>query len=528
MPGPDGRCWGVGGGTGGDPARDGGRARAFDLDDWPARHGHTPGLAASIFPLLGSQSALGVLAVRPRKRFAPLTPVSSTRLRALARQARLGPRTRAPVSRDGTERLRNTLLRSVSHDLRRRWPPSPARQRAAPAHTIGIGRGARVEGGHLRRGRPPQPARGTNLLDMTRLESGLSPCQHRLAVRSRRSWVRRWPGSTAAARGAWVAVSIPADLPWCPDAVLMAAGAREPSRQCVQVHGADRDRRSGIAAGACGQTVDGRGRGRGHGPVPPWARRTAGSRSSIGKRPDEASAWACRSAGRSWRSPVAGSGGEPQPAWRPPSAHSAAREGPPPPSKETVTTSSEPEPPRAGKAAGRVVLAVEDEPEVMRFSCARHARGRIPPRRGGQWPTRLVEAATRARTSSFLDPGPSRRGRRRGGPPHPRVVGHAHHRVVPPRPRARQDRGPRRRRCTITDKAIGVGECWLACGWRCASRAGGGQRGETSFAVGNLRVTCKPTGLGWAREVHLTGRSSTSGRGAGQAAGKVVTPPAPA
>ena len=119
-----------------------------------------PGSAGVYVPLQGSQAALGVLAVRPNDALLPLTPDRLDLVDALARQAGSGLE-RVRLSREmETERLRNTLLSSVSHDLR---TPLAAITGAASAmlqpHDPRTGRGAKPERGHLRRGRPPQPAR---------------------------------------------------------------------------------------------------------------------------------------------------------------------------------------------------------------------------------------------------------------------------------------------------------------------------------------------------------------------------------
>ena len=111
-----------------------GRAREGAVAQWAFDHGQPaglgtdtlPGAAAVYVPLRGTQSALGVLGVRPAPALLPL-PAGPDRP---ARDP--GPPGRPPASsgsgwptrrsrrasRSETERLRSTLLSSVSHDLR--------------------------------------------------------------------------------------------------------------------------------------------------------------------------------------------------------------------------------------------------------------------------------------------------------------------------------------------------------------------------------------------------------------------------
>jgi two-component system sensor histidine kinase KdpD len=84
-----------------------------------------PGASALYVPLLGSTGAVGVLGVRPEDRHALDEPERLHRLETFASQtalalerARLADATQEAQVRIETERLRNSLLASVSHDLR--------------------------------------------------------------------------------------------------------------------------------------------------------------------------------------------------------------------------------------------------------------------------------------------------------------------------------------------------------------------------------------------------------------------------
>ncbi|HEU4370598.1 MAG TPA: sensor histidine kinase KdpD [Methylomirabilota bacterium] len=84
-----------------------------------------PGASALYVPLTGSTGAVGVLGVRPPDRHAMDEPERLHQLETFAGQtalalerARLAEETQAAQVRIETERLRNSLLSSVSHDLR--------------------------------------------------------------------------------------------------------------------------------------------------------------------------------------------------------------------------------------------------------------------------------------------------------------------------------------------------------------------------------------------------------------------------
>jgi two-component system sensor histidine kinase KdpD len=138
-----------------------------------------PGAAGIYVPLQGSKAALGVLGVRPAESLLPLGPEQVDLLDTLARQAasglervRLGGEAEEARLAAEAERLRSTLLSSVSHDLR------------TPLATITGAASSLLQPGAL----GPEAERElkeaiyeeadrlnrlvTNLLDMTRLESG--------------------------------------------------------------------------------------------------------------------------------------------------------------------------------------------------------------------------------------------------------------------------------------------------------------------------------------------------------------------
>ena len=197
-----------------------------------------------------------------------------------------------------TERLRSTLLSSVSHDLR------------TPLATITGAASSLLQPGTL----GPEAERElkeaiyeeaerlnrlvTNLLDMTRLESG-SLQLSRTGSRSKSWWARRWPGSEAGSKGRRVEVRIPADLPLVSvDGLLDRAGPREPARQRRQVHRpGSRDLGRGHGAGE----ERSRSRWRTKAPAFRRGRRSRSSRSSTGRGGGAAGLRprACRSARRS-------------------------------------------------------------------------------------------------------------------------------------------------------------------------------------------------------------------------------------
>jgi two-component system, OmpR family, sensor histidine kinase KdpD len=213
LPGPDGRLASPPEGPLGIP-------QEAAVAQWALDHGRMaglgtdtlPGASALYLPLPGSQAAAGVLGVRPHAALLPLTPDQVDLVDALARQAGSGlERVRLGQERE-TERLRNTLLSSVSHDLRtplavitgaasallQPTPLDPAAQR-------GLKEAIFDEADRLSR-------LVTNLLDMTRLESGV------LHLSTDWQSLEELVGSALARldrsrKGRAVEVAIPADLP---------------------------------------------------------------------------------------------------------------------------------------------------------------------------------------------------------------------------------------------------------------------------------------------------------------------------
>jgi len=229
LPGPDGRLGGL-------HATEAAEARESAVSNWAFEHGRMaglgtdtlPGASAIHVPLAGTQATLGVLCVRPDASLLPLSPEQLDMLDTLARQAASGLE-RAQLAEEAerarlaaeAERLRNTLLSSVSHDLR-----TPLATITGAASTLlqsdSLTDGAQRD---LKQAIYEESERlnrlVTNLLDMTRLESG--------SLRLSRDWhsMEELVG-TALSRlerglgGRRVTVSVPADLPLVPvDGVLV-------------------------------------------------------------------------------------------------------------------------------------------------------------------------------------------------------------------------------------------------------------------------------------------------------------------
>ena len=108
------------------------------MAEWVLEHGQPAGLGTATLPVhravyLPIGVGLGVLGARPLHTSKPFDPMqfhlleTFGRLTALAIEraelAETAERTRMQME---AERLRNSLLSAVSHDLRMRWPPSPA------------------------------------------------------------------------------------------------------------------------------------------------------------------------------------------------------------------------------------------------------------------------------------------------------------------------------------------------------------------------------------------------------------------
>jgi len=211
-------------------------SREQAVAEWVFRHGRRagmgtdtlPGGTALHLPLSGAQGSVGVLAVRPHPSLLPLSAEHLDLLETLARLVAAPlERARLAASAEGArveieaERLRNALLSSVSHDIR---TPLAVITGAATGLVEQCQGGARadseladtilVEADRLNRV-------VTNLLDMTRLESG--------AVRLKSDWhsVEELVGGALTrmekALGGWrVETAVPADLPLVPvDALLI-------------------------------------------------------------------------------------------------------------------------------------------------------------------------------------------------------------------------------------------------------------------------------------------------------------------
>ena len=196
---------------------------------WPGLGTDTlPGAAAVWVPLRGSQSTLGVVGVSPAATLLPLRTDQRDLLEALVRQvasglerARLADEAQQARVAVEAERLRSTLLSSVSHDLR-----TPLATITGAASSLlqdaSLGDDSRRE---LQEAIYEEAVRlnrlVTNLLDMTRLESGslqLNRDWHSVEELVGSALARLEPGLTDRT----VRVSIPADLPLVPvDGVLV-------------------------------------------------------------------------------------------------------------------------------------------------------------------------------------------------------------------------------------------------------------------------------------------------------------------
>lgn len=223
LPGPDGRLLPALPDPGGLFAD----SREHAVAEWVFRHGRRAGLgtdtlsgAAALYcPLPGSDAPVGVLAVQPHESVLPLSPTHVDLLETLARliaapleRGRLMTAAQTARLEAETERLRSTLLSSVSHDFR---TPLAAITGAASSLVSGsaLNPGARLELAqtiHEEAGRLNRLV--SNLLDLTRLESG--------AVRPAREWhsLEEIIGSATrrmerALEGRHLETLLPADLP---------------------------------------------------------------------------------------------------------------------------------------------------------------------------------------------------------------------------------------------------------------------------------------------------------------------------
>ncbi len=189
----------------------------------------SPGARALYLPLLGHQGPLGVVGVRPRRRDAFATAEALRQLETFVNQtalalerARLAGEAQDARVRAETERLRSSLLASVSHDLR-----TPLAAITGAATTIlesGAPLDRRVQQELLESVRDEAERLNRlvqDLLEMTRLESG--------TLTLRRDWhpLEEVVGAALGRLGRQlgprpVAVSLPPDLPLAPiDDVLI-------------------------------------------------------------------------------------------------------------------------------------------------------------------------------------------------------------------------------------------------------------------------------------------------------------------
>jgi two-component system sensor histidine kinase KdpD len=197
------------------------------LSRWAFEHRQPAGLgtptsgkaSAAYLPLLGHRGPLGVVGVRPGRRDALTAPEARRQLETFVNQtalalerARLAEEAQGARIRAETERLRNALLTSVSHDLR---TPLAAITGAATTILESARLDQRTEHELLESIRDEAERLNrlvNNLLEMTRLESG--------AIQLRRDWhpleelVGAALGRLAKSLGnRRVTVSVPPDLP---------------------------------------------------------------------------------------------------------------------------------------------------------------------------------------------------------------------------------------------------------------------------------------------------------------------------
>jgi two-component system, OmpR family, sensor histidine kinase KdpD len=233
LPGPDGRL-APAGETGEAPTR---ATSEIAVAQWVYEHGQVagrgtdtlPGATALYLPLPASRGTVGVLGMTPQDPGSLQTPQQLHQLETFASQtalaierARLAEEAEQAQLRAETERLRNSLLSSVSHDLR-----TPLASITGAASTL-LASEARLDAGtrrdllealHEEADRLNRLVQ--NLLEMTRLESG--------ALQLQTEW-QSVEEVVGAALGRFakplarrpVTTHVPADLPLVPmDAVLI-------------------------------------------------------------------------------------------------------------------------------------------------------------------------------------------------------------------------------------------------------------------------------------------------------------------
>jgi two-component system sensor histidine kinase KdpD len=213
-----------------------GDARERAVARWAFDHGQMaglgtdtlPGASAVWVPLRGTQAVLGVLGLRPDPALLPLRPDQVDLLEALARQAASGLE-RARLADEAqqariaveAERLRGTLLSSVSHDLRTPLATITGAASSLLQDASLDGEGRRELEAAIYEESVRLNRLVTNLLDMTRLESG--------SLQLNRDWhsLEELVGSALARleptlKRRTVRVRLPEDLPLVPvDGVLI-------------------------------------------------------------------------------------------------------------------------------------------------------------------------------------------------------------------------------------------------------------------------------------------------------------------
>lgn len=196
----------------------------FSVADWAFRQGQSAGLTTATLsaqpwhyiPLVAPMRVRGVLALRPAQPRWLLLPEQARQLETLARQIAIAVERvhYVEVSQQAmvdieSERLRNTLLGAISHDVR--TPLTALIGLAESLHTLAPEEQARVAQAIVVQARALSTLVG-NLLDMARLESGAGG-----GVNLRRDWqsVEEAVGSAIrAAQPALNGIAVHTELPF--------------------------------------------------------------------------------------------------------------------------------------------------------------------------------------------------------------------------------------------------------------------------------------------------------------------------
>ena len=228
-----------------------------------AGHGSAtlPGARALYLPLRAGRGTVGVLGIEPPAGEALATPEQLHLLETFAAQTALAIERVALVEdaqqarvQSETERLRNSLLSAVSHDLRTPLATITGSASALVEQEAQLDAAARRELAQAIQEEADRLNRLVhNLLEMTRLESG--------GIRVRKDWhpLEEVVGSALARVEKHlgqrrVDIDLPPDLPLVPlDALLDRAGPHQPARQRGQVHARGQpDRDLGLRRGPRG------------------------------------------------------------------------------------------------------------------------------------------------------------------------------------------------------------------------------------------------------------------------------------